>query len=535
MSLASLALHDRNTVHAIARRGVATWVFGSLAACATGPAPVRPSVRAEPVPSSPVTTVSSGNVIPAAPSIDAVSPALSVAPERRIAMLDVPAGTPISVAVVQLGAQLGLSVTVDPAVRGTAQASLRNVTVDQALREIVSRNGAAYEIQNGILRVTTVRMETRTFPLDYVAVSRVGSMSTVLQRRLPSASMVTQESSSPTTGRRESDGLAGETISDIWKEIRVSLTGIIGGGQGANAPRAIALDQNAVQSSAPAAASIPFSDGSSLVLSPMSGLISITASPDKLAAAERFISEFQSSVLRQVMIQAKIVEVTLSKEYASGLDWSAVTRSVALSGDSSLTTRGNTGTVNFTLGGGSTQVDALIDALKLQGDVRVLSSEQASALNNQRAIFNVTTDEVFFNVSHNAATPQQVSVGVVLDVVPQISADNVLTMNVHPSITHVDRVASVKLADGTTAKAPVLARREGDTVARLRGGETMIIAGLDQSRRDSTTDGVPVLQDLPLLGKAFQHTTASEARTELVVFLTPTIIAGPLAQPATGR
>jgi type II secretory pathway component GspD/PulD (secretin) len=234
------------------------------------------------------------------------------------------------------------------------------------------------------------------------------------------------------------------------------------------------------------------------------------------------------------MIQAKIVEITLPKERADGVDWNAVARTVAaksnvaLTADPSVAARGNAGNINFTFAGGSTQVDAFIDALRLQGEVRVLSNEQTSALNNQRAVFNVTTDEVFFNVSHNGATPQQVSVGVVLDVIPQISADNVLTMNVHPS------VASIKLADGTTANAPVLARREGDTVTRLRDGDTMIIAGLVQSRMDSTTDGVRGLQDLPLLGKAFQHKTASEARTELVVFLTPTIITG-ARQPATGR
>jgi MSHA type pilus biogenesis protein MshL len=351
-----------------------------------------------------------------------------------------------------------------------------------------------------------------------------------------------QQSSSIANARTSDDMLTGESVADIWKEIRVALTGIIAGGQTVNSsPRVAAIESPTPShqtTNAPSAASIPFTDGSTLVLSPMSGLISVTAAPDKLAAVERFVSDFQSSILRQVTIQARIVEVTLAKDGQFGVDWNAVSQivasksGVALNTDPSLSARGNAGNVNFTLAGGTPQIDALVDALKLQGDVRVLSSEQTSALNNQRAIFDVTTDEVFFNVSHNAATPQQVSVGIVLDVLPQISADNVLTLNVHPSITHIDHVASIKLADGTRATAPVVARREGDTVARLRAGETMIIGGLLQSHRDSTTNGVPVLQDLPLFGKAFQHTTESEARTELVVLLTPTIIAG---QPATGR
>jgi type II secretory pathway component GspD/PulD (secretin) len=202
--------------------------------------------------------------------------------------------------------------------------------------------------------------------------------------------------------------------------------------------------------------------------------------------------------------------------------------------------------VNFTLTGGTTQINAVLNALQTQGNVSVLSNEQTSALNNQRAIFDVTTDEVFFNVSRtpllssnggvvttqSAITPQQISVGVILDVLPQISADNILTMNIRPSVTNIDHVASITLSDGTTASAPVIARREGDTIARLRAGETMIIGGLVQTRKDRTTSGIPILQDLPLFGKAFQHITDNETRSELVVFLTPTIISG---QPVPGR
>jgi type II secretory pathway component GspD/PulD (secretin) len=175
-----------------------------------------------------------------------------------------------------------------------------------------------------------------------------------------------------------------------------------------------------------------------------------------------------------------------------------------------------------------------------------LSNEQTTALNNQRAIFQVTSDEVFFNVTRtpllgpngavvsfqSSVTPQVVSVGVVLDVVPQISADNVLTMNIRPAVTSVTSVERIRLSDGTTASAPNIARREGDTVARLRVGETMMIGGLVQSRTDKSVSGVPVLKDIPFIGKAFQRVDDVESRSELVVFLTPTIIAG---QTGAGR
>src|SRR6185312_8730380 len=201
---------------------------------------------------------------------------------------------------------------------------------------------------------------------------------------------------------------------------------------------------------------------------------------------------------------------------------------------------------SFTLTGGSTEIHAVLTALESQGNVSVLSNDKTTALNNQRAIFDVTTDEVFFNVTRSpllgtnggvvstqtSIIPQQVSVGVVLDVLPQISTDNVLTMNIRPAVTSVIRVDSITVSDGSTASAPVIARREGDTIARLRAGETMVIGGLVQTRTDNTVSGVPGLKDIPCFGKAFQHIDKVESRSELIVFLTPTIITG---QPVVGR
>jgi MSHA type pilus biogenesis protein MshL len=281
----------------------------------------------------------------------------------------------------------------------------------------------------------------------------------------------------------------------------------------------------------------------------MSGLINVTAMPDKLRDVETFIETFQASVLRQVMIEAKIVEVTLNKSFEFGIDWTIVNQNghanFSLRNDPNTQTTGNAGNINFTLSNGATSINAVLTALASQGSVNVLSNEKTTALNNQRAIFNVTTDEVFFNISRtpllgptggvislqNQVIPQQISVGVVLDVLPQISADNILTMDIRPAVTSIARVDSISLSDGTSATAPVIARREGDTIARLRAGETMVIGGLVQTKRENTEGGIPGLKDIPLLGWAFKNVKQVENRTELVIFLTPTIVS---SAPATG-
>lgn len=576
-----IAFSNRSSGRATA--GALVAVFAAGCAGAARAPELHTSVRVEPTAAAAAAGVPASQVVQAStPPADArlpdlpvlptsgLGPALASAPERRLLEVNFPAGTSIATAVAQIGRQYGLSVAVDPAVQGTVHANLRNVSLTDALDHIVPANVARYQVQGGVLRVVPIRMEMRTFTLDYVAISRVGTMSTVVQRRLSNNTNLSIPGSGTTANSAAASGdgdvLTAQSISDVWADIRVALTGIMRAGQpasaaqpednapsagGASSAAAGAANTNGV-GSGPQASSTSFADGSVLIVSPSSGLITVTAMPDKIASVERYIADFQSSVLRQVMISAKIVEVKLDKEAHFGIDWSIVTGAasnkfgVTLRNDSTTVSTGNTGNVNFTFAGGTTTINAVLTALESQGDVRVLSNEQTTALNNQRAIFQVTSDEVFFSVNRtpligpngsvisvqSSVTPQQISVGVVLDVLPQISADNILTMDIRPAVTNVTSVATVSLSDGTTASAPNIARREGDTIARLRSGETMMIGGLVQTRTDNTVSGVPGLKDIPFFGKAFQHVDKIESRSELVVFLTPTIITG---QPVVGR
>lgn len=527
--------------------------------------------QAQPGQTQPVGTLEPA-ALPALPQLSSAGngPALSQAPERRLAEVNIPPGTPLSTAVAKLGQQFGMTVNVDPDVRGTTQANLRNVTFNEALSQIVPRGAAQYQVQGNVLRVVPVKMETRNFSLDYVAISRVGTMSTVVQRRLasnvaaavPGTATGLSSFSGAAAAASGGDVLTSQTVSDVWQDIRVALTGIMQAGVSSNptngepgataaAPTAPPSQAAAGFTSGPQASSTPFADGSVLIITPSAGIISVTAFPEKIAAVQQYLDDFRASILRQVRIEAKIVEVQLDRTSSFGIDWSVVSATtsgkfgVTLKSDPSVTTTGNAGNVNFTLTGGNTTVSAVLNALESQGTVNVLSNENTTALNNQRAIFQVTTDQVFFTVTktpllganggvvslQSSIVPQQISTGVILDVVPQISGENVLTMDIRPAVTNVLNVATLTLPDGTSTSAPNIARREGDTVARLRGGETMVIGGLVQSRTEDKVSGIPILKDIPLLGKAFQHIDKTETRSELVVFLTPTIISGQPAPP----
>jgi MSHA biogenesis protein MshL len=337
----------------------------------------------------------------------------------------------------------------------------------------------------------------------------------------------------------------------VWEEIRVAVEALV-----FETPPGVGVAQGAQTSGTAGTGSTgrPYSrvagDGRRLIINPIAGTITVTAFPAQLEEVNVFIRTFESSIQRQVLIEAKIVEVNLDRSFEFGIDWNVVARvgtstlTVRSTPPPSTSTGGAVGNVQFTLSGGPGQITALLNALSSQGDVRVLSSPRVSALNNQRAVFDVTTGEIVFTLNRtpflnangtttflSQVTPTQVNVGIVLDVLPQIGADNSVTMNIRPVVTSVARTASFT-ADGNTFQAPVIDTRESDTMARLRAGETIIIGGLMQNRRERVESGVPGLRSIPLLGRLFTSYKDVERKAELVIFLTPTIIAG---QPVAAR
>src|SRR5579884_2794452 len=189
MSTTTLMVHLRARWPSI----VAVAMLGGAAGCATSGGATQPRTTVRTVPVAPTgappqtsTAVAAKDtaVVPTLPTLPAErQPAVSSAPAARIREVSIPPGTSIATAVTQVGMQLGLTVDVDPAVRGTASANLHNVTLADALDQLVTRNGYQYQIRGSVLRVVPVRMETRSFTLDYVALSRVGTMNTVVQRR----------------------------------------------------------------------------------------------------------------------------------------------------------------------------------------------------------------------------------------------------------------------------------------------------------------------------------------------------------------
>jgi MSHA biogenesis protein MshL len=529
--------------------------------CASAAGPVTQKPRTE-VSVQPVQRSQPAAPLSASDSLGSLSvintPQIADGESQRIEKLDA-VDQNLTTVLRGLASNYHLSLDIEPEVQGKVTTTLNNVTLREALASILTTQGYTYEITNGVLRVGGARSVTRIFTLDYVSLSRFGASNTSVSRSIGNAGF--------NGGGGGTDQITSSTVADLWQEIRVALDGLIfdevvRGDVASSTPQVIAssggvipLNNNIPQPGiAPqnsgiggASAYSRSSQGRRIIINPMSGTITVTAPPSKLAEVAAFISAFEASVQRQVLIEAKIVDVSLTKESQFGIDWSSVIRmkNLSLGIAQTLGTTTQSG-VQLTLSGGGNQVNAVLRALQTQGNVNVLSSPSVSALNNQPAIMRVTTEEVVFTATrqpiigpnggtigfNNVITPQQISVGIVLSVTPQIGAGNVITMNVRPHINSVNRVATFISDDGNQSQVPVLDERETDTMVRIRAGETVVIGGLMQNKISHNTSGVPGLRKLPIFGKLFESTSEVQSKSELVIFITATIVAGqpPAAQ-----
>jgi MSHA biogenesis protein MshL len=370
----------------------------------------------------------------------------------------------------------GLNIVADPDVTGTVTVNFRDVPLSQAFDILLSSMGYAWEEDRGIIRVRS--SVTRTFEVDYI--------------------------------RSSSDAGDGKESGAFWGELEGQIKSIL-------------------------------SPKGRLVLNRLTGVVMVTDLPTKVDDVKRFIELMRDGMYRQVDIEVRIVEVTLRDQFALGLDWSRL-RSNPLLGLLSVNTRvtapqavsplASTMTASFA----GSQYQSLIEALREQGDVRMVSQPRIRILNNQTARVKVGTDETFFSRSTNRTiqsgggvldtvneAAQSVKLGVALTVTPQISGDGWAMLKIAPSVTRLVGTATSPSGDST---APILDVSEASTMVRARSGELVLLGGLIQEETSETSRRVPGLGDLPILGNAFKSTYQAGRRKELVIFLAPTILAG---------
>ncbi len=297
-----------------------------------------------------------------------------------------------------------------------------------------------------------------------------------------------------------------------------------------------------------------FVEKTEVILNKEAGIVVIRATSRQHGKVAEYINQVTRNSGRQVMIEATIAEVTLNKNYKQGINWQ------------SLRTLRSPGTAGFSVAQGPTGIpvpdpfataspsfllnyvapglgiSATLDLLETFGNVKVLSSPKISVLNNQTAMLKVVDNVVYFEVKSDSTigqvnteksfttTAKSVAVGLVMSVTPQISEASMITLNVRPTIS---RVTGFKTDPNPDIPAtipnlvPEIQTREMESVLRLADGEIAVMGGLMEDKIDYNTDAVPGLSRLPGIGNIFRSRDDTNTKTELVIFLKPTVIRDP--------
>ena len=442
------------------------------------------------------------------------------------------------------------SMLVHPGVAGNISVNLKDVTVEEALAAIHDLYGYEYRIEGTRVLVQGAGLQTRVFKVNYLPGQRRGLTEVRVQSGAVSEALTSQPGLAPTPGSASSRSLESsrvrtEQASDFWVDLRTALVAIVGAGE-----------------------------GRSVIVTPQAGVVMVKALPAELRAVESYLRATRLAVERQVMLEAKIVDVTLSSTYQSGINWAAFGRNGLSVGQVSpgtvLGRRGEplvaTGAsailghppsvvanpamssvpsrdlINHTVAGGSVfglalqtaNFASLLTFLETQGSVQVLSSPRLATLNNQKAVLKVGTDEFFVTGVSNTTTTtgtttqntpsvtvQPFFSGIVLDVTPQIDEDGNIILHIHPAVSEVTESTRVVNFGSTIdelrlplAKSTV---NETDTIVRVQDGNIVAIGGLMSTDVRDNRGGLPVID-------AAKNTDRRAAKRELVILLKPTVI-----------
>lgn len=492
------------------------------------------------------------------PLLDTLLPAVQIhepdrrgSPDRRfnVTATDVPAKSFFS----GLVNGTEYNIITHPSVSGSISLTLNDVTVLDVLDMVQNVYGYSYTEKDQNIQVLPAVMQAKTFKINYLDMIRKGGSET----RVSSTGLNTDNSddsdSSGSSSSSSSNSDVNSQIStnskaDLWSELKSTIETIAGTGEG----RKVAV-------------------------SPFSGLIVVQAMPQELKQVEDYLRQAEQALNKQVILEAKVLEVELNDRHRTGINWATVSNRLRVSQlggnihndpiipndvpvsipsatgnpttvsvepqgilPTTLSTAGVFGGV-FSLGFNSKTLASFIEALSAQGNVQVLSSPRVSTMNNQKALIKVGSDEFFVtNVTNSTVAVAGGGVsaptvefdsffsGIALDVTPQISERNVVTLHVHPTVSNVtQKNKTVTLNSGDQifplANSTV---RESDSIVRARNGELVVIGGLMQERTAEQVSGVPWMKDIPILGSAFRHTRQESKKSELVILIRPLIVEG---------
>ena len=392
-------------------------------------------------------------------------------------------------------------------VGGNISVDLKSVTVSEVMQAVHSVYGYEYKLSGNLYQVLPASLQTELFQINYLDIQRSGTSDTQVSAGSVSTSG-DNSSSEEVIGTR----ISTKTSTDFWGSLQGTLDTIVSG------------------------------EGRKVVVTPQTGVVVVRALPSELETVREYLAQAELILHRQVVIEAKILEVTLNNGFQAGVNWSALGKpgegKTALFSQSSevLSNADNIAGIfkaDLSLG----DFAAVIELLGSQGDVQVLSSPRVSTVNNQKAVIKVGTDEFFVTevettTTTGTSTTTSPSIeltpffsGIALDVTPQISADGDIVLHIHPSVSEVvDQQKQISIgSDVYNIPLALSSIRESDSIVRADSGQVIVIGGLMKSTDSDTEAKTPGLGDVPVVGKLFEQKRQAGSKTELVIMLRPVL------------
>ncbi|GJL79647.1 MAG: pilus (MSHA type) biogenesis protein MshL [Nitrospinaceae bacterium] len=415
--------------------------------------------------------------------------------------------------------EIDQNIMIDPVISKKVTLNLKEVTLKEMLDHVLLPLNLRYEVDEAFIQVIPLEMQTRVFRLNYLISRRQGSGS--LQASLQTGAY------EPGTARIDygTPGSSSQIISseetDLWEEITLGMRQMVANESPLKElPNSQTMDGKAVNH---------FSEGQAwFSVNKQAGIIVVKSFPEVLLQIAEFLEEVEGSVQRQVLIHARILQVVKRSEFPTK------TGGKALNALHSSGSRKSVG-VSKAYGGDpqnpDTRLDEIMKALAERGEVSSLASPKVMALNNQRAVIKVGTQDTVFvqDTSHSQPRaereyiPQPVSLGLVLDVVPQININGNVIMSVRTSVT---KQVGERVAPDGSNRMPIVDVRESNNVVLARNGQTVVVGGLTGAEKGSKEESMASLEQVPILGKLFSEDATVYEKSELVILLTPEIMVG---------
>lgn len=495
-----------------------------LSGCATVSTPPAPSVEAQAVPAPGALQTPPSLPLPAPlPPLGELKPKVAAEEtmpfEGKLFSLST-RSAPLQDVLLGLAKEASLNLVLEKGVDPNEPVSVevKDLPLRKALSMVLAPYAYFYELDGNVLHIRA--METRFFRFDYPLTSNKPETDIggdVLGGGSGGTGGGGGSSSSNLSGEFSIEAEVDREHVDVWKQI-----------------------ENALKSAEEGVGGLLSAQGRAQI-NRMAGTIIVTDRRENILLVEKYLNEIEASLKRQVVLEAKIVEVTLNQGHQYGIDWSYLNEKNGFRDGISLSTNLGTESGAFNVGwfpGGVEGFRAMLDLLATQGTTNVLSSPRVNVLNNQTALISVgraipylewelrtvgTTTTTGATVYEPVPTVSRAQAGVTLGVTPQVSGDGITTLHIVPIVTDLVEYQTFTFEENEW-QVPVIDIRETDTMVRVPNGATVVIGGLIQDKTSDNVTKLPFIGDIPGLGKLFSNQIRSTRKVELVILLTPTVV-----------